>query len=176
MGLIVPFFPQPSQALALIAVVIGLVVLALCLPVNPLPAARSRRVAPPQVFGAIGAVGMTLIMLGTFVVPGWGSRPSATVMFFSLLTILVAELGALLWLSHGGTWDDRHRLALVIGLLGFFLAFGILKDCESFTGRGLVSVTALGLILRLQRRAQNSITRANSPACDARDYKSGQEA
>ena len=53
--------------------------------------------------------------------------------------ILVVEHGCMLWLSNGGTWNVRHRLALVIGLLTFCLAFGTLKDCRSFTGRNLVS-------------------------------------
>ena len=74
---------------------------------------------------------MTLIMIGTFILPGWDSRPSVAIVFFSLLTIMVVELAAPLWLSSGGTWHDRHRLALVIGLLTFFLAFGILKDTAS---------------------------------------------
>jgi hypothetical protein len=150
-GLFVPFFPQPQQALALIGVVASLLVLALCVPAQPL-GIGARRVPPPWVFGIIGAIGMTLIMVGTYVVPGWDSRPSAGIIFFGLLTILVVELGALLWLSNGGTWDERHRLALVIGLLSFFLVFGILKDFESFTGRSLVSGAALWLLLRLQWR------------------------
>jgi hypothetical protein len=89
--------------------------------------------------------------VSTYVVPGWDSRPPAVVMFFSLLATMVVEFGVLLWLSGCGTWDDRHRLALVIGSLSFFLMFGILKDCESFTGRSLVSGAALWLLVRLQR-------------------------
>jgi hypothetical protein len=156
MGLFVQFFPPLPHALALIGVVIGLLALALCIPAEPL-AAGARRVPPPRVFGLIGGIGMTLIMVGTFVVPGWDSRPAPAVMFFSLLTILAVELGALLWLSNGGTWDDRHRLALVIGLLTFFLAFGILKDCKSFSGRSLVSGIALWLLLRLERRGRKTV-------------------
>ena len=37
----------------------------------------------------------------------------------------------------------------MIGSLSFFLMFGILKDCESFTGRSLVSGVTLWLLLRL---------------------------
>jgi hypothetical protein len=149
MGIFIPFFPQLPHALALFGVVIGLLALAQCIPAEPL-GVGARRVPPPRVFGIIGGTGMTLIMVGTFIVPGWDSRPSAATMFFTLLTIVVVELGTLLWLSNRGTWDDRHRLALVIGLLTFFLAFGILKDCETFTGRSLVSGVTLWLLLRLQ--------------------------
>jgi hypothetical protein len=153
MRLVVPFFPQPTHALALIGVVIGLLALAQSIPAEPL-AAGPRRVPLPGVFGIVGCTGMTMIMVGTFIVPGWDSRPRAGLMFFTLLIILIVELGALVWLSHGGRWDDHHRLALVIGLMAFFLAFGVLKDLESFTGRSLVSAAALWLMLRLQRRAQ----------------------
>ena len=156
MGLFVPFFPQLPNALALIGVVICLLAMAMCIPAEPI-AAGARRVPLPRVFGIIGGTGMTMIMVGTFVVPGWEARPSASIVFFSLLAILVVELGALRWFSNGGTWDDSHRLALVIGLLTFFLAFGILKDCESFTGRSLVSAAALWLLLRLQRRRRNMV-------------------
>jgi hypothetical protein len=164
MGLLVPFFPRPPHALALIGVVVGLLGLARCIPAEPL-AVGARRVPPPRVFGVIGGTGMTLIMAGTYIVPGWDSRPSAAIMFFGLLTILVTELGALLWLSNGGTWDDRHRLALVIGFLTFFLAFGALKDCESFTGRSLASGAALWLLLRLQRRGRKAVSSPNRPTC-----------
>jgi hypothetical protein len=162
MGLFVPFFPPLPQSLALIGVVIGLLAMAQCIPAEPL-AVGGRRVPPPLVFGIIGGTGMTMIMIGTYVVPGWDFRPSAIVLFFSLLAMVGVELGVLLWFSNGGTWDDRHRLSLVIGLLTFFLAFGILKDCELFTGRSLVSGAALWLLLRLQRRARKSVFLPNMP-------------
>lgn len=153
MGLFVPFFPQFLRALALIGVVTALVALARCIAAEPL-AAGARRVPRPLAFGLIGGIGMTLVMTGTFVVPGWGCRPAAAVTFFGLLAIAVIELIALLWLSNGGTWDDHHRLALVTGFLTFFLAFGVLKDCEAFAGRSLVSGAALWTLVRLQRRCQ----------------------
>jgi hypothetical protein len=171
MGLIVPYFPPLPHALALIGVVIGMLARSCCIPAEPL-AAGARRVPQPCVFGTIGAVGMTLIMVGTFMIPSWHSRPSAAAMFFCLLSILVVEIGALLWLSNGGTWDDRHRLALVVGLLSFFLAFGILKDCESFTGRSLVSGAALWLLVGFQRRARYSVPAPTRSACHVAEDRS----
>ena len=101
MGLFVSYFPQLPHALVLIGVVIGLLVLAQFIPAEPL-AVGARRVPPPPVFGIIGGTSMSLIMVGTFILPGWNSRPSVAILFFSLLTIIVVELGALLWLSPGG--------------------------------------------------------------------------
>jgi hypothetical protein len=154
MGLFVPYFPRPPHALALIGILIGLLALAQSIPAEPVTV-RARPVPPPRVFGVIGGAGMTLIMAGTFIVPGWETRPPAATMFLGLLTIVVLELGSLLWFSNGGRWDDRHRLALVIGSLSFFLAIGNLKDCESFAGRSLVSGATLWLLLRLQRRGSS---------------------
>jgi len=171
MGLFVPFFPQLPHALALIGAVIGLLAMAQCIQAEPL-AVGARRVPPPRVFGIIGGTGMTMIMVGTYTVPGWDSRPSAAITFVSLLTILVVELGALLWFSNGGTWDDRHRLALVIGLLTFFLAFDILKDCKSFSGRSLVSGAALWLLLRLQRRGLKTVPSPSGPTCQIAECRS----
>jgi len=171
MGLFVPFFPQLPHALALIGAVIGLLAVAQCIQAEPL-AVGARRVPPPRVFGIIGGTGMTMIMVGTYTVPGWDSRPSAAITFVSLLTILVVELGALLWFSNGGTWDDRHRLALVIGLLTFFLAFDILKDCKSFSGRSLVSGAALWLLLRLQRRGLKTVPSPSGPTCQIAECRS----
>jgi hypothetical protein len=42
-------------------------------------------------------------------------------------------------------------------LLSVFLADGILKDCESFTGRSVISGAALLLLGGLQQRARNSV-------------------
>ncbi len=151
MGFFVPFFPPLPHALALASFVMALVAAAAFMPAEPL-AARPGQVARPRVFGIIGAISMILVMVGTYMVPEWEIRPAATVMFFSLLAIAGIEIGLLLWLSNGGAWDDRHRLALVIGWLAFFLAFGVLKDLESFSGRSLVSGVALWLLLRLGRQ------------------------
>jgi hypothetical protein len=175
MGLFVPFFPQPLHAVALIVVAINLLFLAMYIPAEPLTVGK-RIVPRPPVFGIVGGSGMTLIMLGTFVVPGWASRPSAFTMFFTLLTIVVLEFSALLWLSSGGKWNDRHRLALVIGLLTFFLAFGVLKDCESFTGRSLVSAATLWLLLWLARRARKADQPLDGAACRIAECGSDEKA
>lgn len=150
MGVFVPYFPPFWHAVALTAIAVGLVVLADCIPKEPL-AGGARRIPSPAVFGGIGGVGMTLTMVGTFIVPDWGARPAASIMFFALLTIMLIELGALVWLSNGGDWNDCHRLALVLGSLAFFLAFGVLKDLESFAGHSLVSGVALWRLFRLLR-------------------------
>jgi hypothetical protein len=105
------------------------------------------------VFGLAGGIGMTLIMLGTYVVPEFDFRPPVAVMFVILLVLAAVELAALTWLNNGGAaWTDRHRLALVIGYLAFFLVFGIGQDFGHFTGRSLVSLLTAYLLRRLWLR------------------------
>jgi hypothetical protein len=138
-GAFVPYVPPLSGALALIGVVGALVALALVIPAGPL-APRQRPTPPPLAFALVGGIGMTLIMLGTYVVPEFSFRPPVTITFFALLALVLAELVIITLMNQGGTaWTDRHRLALVIGYLAFFLVFGIGQDLGSFSGRSLVS-------------------------------------
>ena len=51
----------------------------------------------------------------------------------------------------------------MIGWLTFFLAFGILKDCESFSGRSLVSGATLWLLVRLKRSGHTSVPSPGRP-------------
>ena len=70
-----------------------------------------------------------------------------------------AALGLLWrWSDLGRAWGDRHRFALVAGLLAFFLLLGVLKDAdEGFAGHSLVSAAAAVALWRvgiaLRRRA-----------------------
>lgn len=137
-------------ALVLIGLVAGLIGLALIIPVEPI---RPRRTYSPAVFAVIGGVGMTLMMVGTYMVPEFDARPPMTAMFAALLGLGIVELGGLTLLNSGGAaWTDRQRLALVIGFLAFFLAFGFLQDLEGFRGRALVSIVAIWQLRRLWLR------------------------
>lgn len=150
-GALIGYSPPLIGALVLIGLVVGLVVLALVVPAE-LPA-PSRRPPSPAVFWAMGAAGMTLNMVGTYIVPNYDFRPPMVVMFVALLGLMIAEFGLLARLNQGGAaWKDRHRLALVVGFLTFFLAFSILQDLEAFAGRSLVSLTTLWLLWRLWLR------------------------
>jgi hypothetical protein len=55
------------------------------------------------------------------------------------------------WSDNGHGWDDRHRLALVAGLLGFFLYFCVDHDLEQWKGSSLVALAAVVALWRLGR-------------------------
>lgn len=150
-GAFVPFIPPLPGALALIGLVGVLIALALVIPAEPF-APREHSVPSPAVFGLVGGIGMTLIMLGTYVLPDWKSRPAMPVTLGILLGLVVIELAVLTALNHGGAaWSDRHRLALVMGFLAFFVVFCILQDLEGFTGRALIGVVTIWQLRRLWR-------------------------
>jgi len=146
-GAFVPFVPPLPGALALFGLVATLVGLALTIPAEPF--APRPRSTPPLVFGLVAGIGMTLIMVGTYVVPEFHSRPPMAITLVALLALVAVELGALTLLTNGGRWTDRQQLALVVGFLAFFLVFGIGQDLEGFTGRSLVSLATAWQLRRL---------------------------
>ncbi len=142
-GLFVPFVPPLPGALALIGIVGVLIALALVIPAEPF-APRPRPTPPPLAFALVAGIGMTAIMIGTYVVPEFSFRPPVTIMFITLLVLVLTEFVILTMMNHGGAaWTERHRLAMIIGYLAFFLVFGIGQDLESFSGRSLVSFITL---------------------------------
>jgi hypothetical protein len=94
---------------------------------------------------------MTLVMVGTYVMPELGAGPSP-LLFGSLLGVAVTELMTLLVLSGGDAWDDRHRLAMVAGFLVFFVLTRFVQDIEAFAGRSIASVVTVWMLVRLWRR------------------------
>jgi hypothetical protein len=78
---------------------------------------------------------------------GWPPLP------LTLLVLLILD-GATLWLllrwsGNGFGWDDRHRLALIVGFLSFFIVFDFLQDADEWQGRGIVGVVAIVAFWRL---------------------------
>lgn len=70
-------------------------------------------------------------------------------MMFTFVALLDALAFWLImrWSGNGTDWDDRHKLAMVIGMLAFFIFFIGLKDVDQrFSGYIIVAVvTAWGL-------------------------------
>ncbi|MBN1681133.1 MAG: hypothetical protein JW966_12675 [Anaerolineae bacterium] len=148
-GTFAPFIPPLPGAFVLIGLVAVLIGVALIIPAEPF-APRQRPTPRPVIFGLVGGVGMTAIMIGTYMIPEFDFRPPLLIMFVSLLVMVAAEFVLLTWLNNGGAaWSDRHRLALVSGFLVFFLVFGIGQDLEAFTGRSLVSIVTIWQLRRL---------------------------
>jgi MFS family permease len=151
--LLTDYFPPAGWYLASWAAVAGLVAGAALLPALPLPN-LPRNVPHPLFFLLLGLVNMTAWFLAVFLTPDTSIPLAVTA------TGLLAVDGVTLWLlarwsGNGHRWDDRHRLALVAGLLGFFVFFCFAKDVEAWHGTSLVGLLAIGGLLLLWRKVKS---------------------
>jgi len=137
--------------------IVGLALAARLLPAQPLrPVPHSAPRSRP--FLILGALNMTAVFGTVFFLPEVGVRSPLILSVAFLLALDGVTLWLLLsWSGHGFAWDDRHRLALVAGLLAFFLVFGVLSDLERFQGKSLVSLGVVLALLRLRRRVTERI-------------------
>jgi hypothetical protein len=124
-----------------------LVIAAWYLPYIP-PPPIPKKVPKPFWFFLLGMVNMTVFCLAVYLTPEWGAPPLPVTV--GLLLVLD---GITLWLiqrwsGKGNTWDDRHRLALIAGLLVFFVYFCFDKDLDKFNGNSIVGLaTIIGIFL-----------------------------
>jgi hypothetical protein len=73
---------------------------------------------------------------------------------FGLVILLDGLAFALLmrWSGNGSAWNDRHKLAVVCGLLAFFIVFDALQDLEaSFTGLSIVAACTVWGLWRVRK-------------------------
>ncbi len=138
--------PVAWYALAWVAV-LALGWAAYRLPARPF-ASSGRRSAPPFAFLLLGFVNMSVVFLAVFLTAEQGRPPLALTASLLLLFDALALWLALRWSDYGHAWDDRHRLALVAGFLGFFIWFSVDHDLEQWRGASIVGVlTVVGLLL-----------------------------
>ena len=105
---------------------------------------RAGKSVHPFWYGVIAAVNMTLVFVSAFVLPelnlSWLPAWPVTFAFVALLDVLTFWI-IMRWSGNGTDWDDRHKLALVIGFTAFFILMDFLKDFESdFTGLSIVAL------------------------------------
>ncbi len=115
-----PPFPAPLVPwLLTIALTVGLVLLARALPpVLGLPGRASA--PPPSAFLAVGVAWSTTFFVGFWTAPYWGVHAAVAMAVMAVHTAAFALL--VLWMSgEGQAWDDRHRVSMVAGALGFML-------------------------------------------------------
>jgi hypothetical protein len=97
-------------------------------------------------------------------VPEADTRPPLWVSWALVMAAEVIAIALIVrWSGAGERWDDRHRLALIVGQLSFFLLFGYLTDLEEgFAARSLTSTVAIYLFWRLGRRINSEATPAEA--------------
>jgi len=147
-----PFRPPMAAVAAAVLSIAALTFLAWRLPDPTWQSHPQLRVAPIW-YGLLGAANTAVVFVVVFMLPE--SAPSWLPPWpVSLgVVLLVDAVGAwlVLWWSGGGVrWNDRHKLALVTGVLAFFIVLDAVQDFEEgFGGRLIVAVLATAALWRL---------------------------
>lgn len=121
--LIAPYDAPGGWILASWLAIFTLAGLARLLPADPLPA-RQCDVPRPRRFllaGFLGTFGQFFLI---YTGADGGAYPFPVSMLLLVLWHLLVLWMLLRWSGNGASWDDRHRLALIIGALSFFLVLG----------------------------------------------------
>jgi len=152
-----PFVPPLSGFMIAGITIAGLVYAAWRLPARIFPLHPGRSI-PPFWYGVIGAANMTVVFMTVFILPEinppWLPRWPVMFAFIALLDALTFWL-VMYWSGNGTDWDDRHKLALIIGMLAFFIVFIGLRDIsESFSGSSIIAVVTIWSLLKLWSRTQ----------------------
>jgi hypothetical protein len=152
-----PFVP-PLGGFALAWLVIaGLAYAARRLPAQVFPA-RTGTGTRPLWYGVVAVVNTTLVFVAVFMLPeqapSWLPPWPVTLAFVILLDALAFWL-ILRWSGNGTSWDDRHKLALVMGLLAFFIVLDVFHDLdEGFGGLSIVAVASVWGLRKLWAHTQ----------------------
>jgi hypothetical protein len=134
--------PSPALWAGTAVGITALVIAARSAPARPVHVI-ARTVPPPHRFLILGAANTTIVFVIVFLLPEHGLLPPLALTVIALLAIDAASLALLLrWSGNARAWDDRHRVALVAGVLAFFVVFGVLSDLERFEGKSLVGLGA----------------------------------
>lgn len=144
-----PFMPPLGGFILTGLTIAGLVYVAWRLPAQVFPPHKGRSIHP-FLYGVVAAVNMTVVFMSVFILPeinpSWLPGWPIMFVFVALLDTLTFWL-VMLWSGNGTDWDDRHKLALIIGMLAFFIVFISLRDIsDGFSGASIVAIaTAWGL-------------------------------
>ena len=132
--------------------------------IRPLP----ERSVPPVWYGILAALNTTLVFAVVFMLPE-AAPPWLPPWPVSLGVVLVADAVTgwvvLRWSGGARRWDDRHKLALVIGVLAFFIVFGGLQDLEEgFGGHVIVAILTVIALWWLWRATVRRVAWSAAPA------------
>lgn len=158
-----PFPPWGWYALSWLAVGI-LIFIARRLPRRPFVAKR-QSVPGPAFFLLLGLTNMTVFFLTVFMTPEYGFPPlTLTVLWLAVFDAASAWI-ILRWSGYGHSWDDRHRLALIVGMLGFIIYFCFDKDFKQFTGTSLVGAATILGLWQLRRIVSHRVVNGRTAYC-----------
>lgn len=107
--------------------ILGLGLAAWKLPHRQRVSCATCRPAGPWRFLLLGFVALFAQFLIVYIGADHGHYPYPLAMLMLVLEYALVCWLVRCWSGHGQSWDDRHRLALVIGALSFFLIGGLLS-------------------------------------------------
>jgi hypothetical protein len=111
----------------------------------------ARTPARPWLFFLLGLINITVVFVGVFLTAEQDTPPLIVTMILLMLADLVSLWLLWRWSGYERGWDDRHRLALVAGILTFFIYFSFDKDIEQWQGSSIVGVLTIIGLWRLGR-------------------------
>jgi hypothetical protein len=146
-----PFTPPVWGILASVLAIVVLAVSGRGLPARVPGGPRAS--VPRMGYGLVAGVNTTAVFVAVFLLPEvdppWLPAWPVTVAFV-VVADAIAVWAILRWSASGTGWDDRHRLALVIGMLSFFVVVDVAADVQGpFGGLSLVAVLAVVALVRL---------------------------
>jgi hypothetical protein len=154
-----PYYPSVLHVVLTIGVVIALFVLARILP-TPKPAPRQGWLLWPICFTAVGLGATVAFFICHWVLPELGLPVFLTLLITALW--LVATVWLVLVLSRGGAWNDKHKLALLTGVVLFWVLLAPLQEMaadrpDDTTGLTVVSFFVVLLLLWLRWKTRRRV-------------------
>lgn len=151
-----PFVPPLGSILLSWGSIAALVFAARILPAQVFPSRAGLSIRPLW-YGVVAAVNMSIVFITVFMLPeadpSW--LPDWPVMFVFIAVFDIGSFGLILvWSGNGTAWDDRHKLALVIGMLAFYLVMDVFADLEAFGGLIFVTIASIWAFRRLWLEVQ----------------------
>lgn len=165
-----PFRP-PWWAITIAVLAIACLVIMARLTRDPAIRAHPERSVRPRRYGLLAALNTTVVFVVVFMLPEAAPPwlpPWPVSLGVVLLTDAVTAWMVLRWSGGGRRWDDRHKLALVIGVLAFFVVFGGLQDFEEgFGGHIIVAILTVAALWRLWRVTVQRVVSSAVPSTGA---------
>jgi len=158
-----PFRP-PLWAITAAVLSITFLVIVARLARDPAIRAHPERLVRPLWYGLVAALNTTVVFVVVFILPeaapSW-LPPWPVSLGVVLLADALTAWVVLRWSGGARRWDDRHKLALVTGVLAFFIVFGGLQDFEGgFGGHVIVAILTVAALWRLWRMTARRVTAA----------------
>ena len=154
-----PYTPSFLHILPTIGVVVALFLLARLLP-SPQPTPKQGWLLWPICFTAAGFWATTLFFVAHWVLPELG-LPVWLTMTVTILW-LIATVRVVRTMSRGGSWNDKHKLALITGALLFWTLLAPLQEMapdrpDDTTGLTVVAFLVLLLLTWLRGKVRRRV-------------------